>query len=48
MLKNGKVAGPDGVPVEALKVVMATTARLDLEDLPDKGEVTDEWKESLF
>ena len=51
MLKNGKAAGPDGIPTEVLKVGMASTVNIQhnfFEKVWDRAEVPDEWKEGLL
>ena len=50
MSKNGKASGPDGVPAEALKVDMISTANILhslFKKIWDKPDVPDEWKEGL-
>ena len=51
MLKNGKAAGLDGVPAEALKVNMVSTANILhslFKKIWDKAEAPDEWKEGFI
>ena len=51
MSKNGKAAGQDGVPAEALKVNMTSTVNILYSlfmKIWDKAEVPDEWKEGLL
>ena len=50
MSKNGKAAGQDGVPAEALKVNMTSTVNILYSlfmKIWDKAEVPDEWKEGF-
>jgi hypothetical protein len=47
-MKNGKAAGPDGIPAEALKTDVATTSDIILplfERIWKQEEIPTEWKD---
>ena len=50
-MKNGKVAGPDGIPAEALKVDVNTSVEMLhslFEEIWEKEEIPAEWKEGYL
>ena len=50
-MKNGKVAGPDGIPAEALKADVNTSVEMLyslFEEIWGKEEIPAEWKEGYL
>ena len=50
-MKNGKVAGPDGIPAEVLKADVNTSVEMLyslFEDIWEKEEIPAEWKDYLI